>query len=287
VITAVSADGTTVRAFDEGRGPAIVIVHPGLDDGRSWAKVARLLAPRFRIIRLVRRHYRLDLPAPASYSVGREAEDVIALARLTDGPVLLVGHSSGGVVALEALAAAPGSFAGAVVFEPPVTLPPPPPGRLPAAAAVPGLAGDDAHRRAGAAAAAGRPGRAAQIFVRDVVGMPPVSAWLLRPVVASSPRLRALMGRQLSDLDGVGFRMDAYARIAVPVVLLGGGKSPAHLGVSLGALAGVLPDARTVILPGRDHQAQVKAPAEVARVIAELAGRVLPSDGATEAARGK
>ena len=43
-ITAVAADGTGVRAFDEGDGPVILVIHPGLDDGRSWRKVAAQLS---------------------------------------------------------------------------------------------------------------------------------------------------------------------------------------------------------------------------------------------------
>ena len=41
--------------------------------------------------------------------------------------VALAGHSSGAVVALEALAAEPGVFAGAVLYEPPVATGPPDP----------------------------------------------------------------------------------------------------------------------------------------------------------------
>ena len=112
MMTAVSADGTHVRAFDDGNGPAILVIHPGLDDGRSWAKVAARLSGRFRIIRIVRRHYRLDLP-PAAYSITREVEDVLALAAAIGPPMLVVGHSSAAVVALEAMARAPATFAGA------------------------------------------------------------------------------------------------------------------------------------------------------------------------------
>ena len=31
MLTTTSADGTSVRAYDEGRGPAIVMAGPGLD----------------------------------------------------------------------------------------------------------------------------------------------------------------------------------------------------------------------------------------------------------------
>jgi pimeloyl-ACP methyl ester carboxylesterase len=78
MITAIAADGTDVRAFDEGAGPVVLVIHPGLDDGRSWGKVAEHLAPRFRVVRVVRRHYRLDLPAAGGYSISGEVEDIQA-----------------------------------------------------------------------------------------------------------------------------------------------------------------------------------------------------------------
>jgi pimeloyl-ACP methyl ester carboxylesterase len=125
MIKVISADGTDVRAWDEGRGPVILIIHPGNDDGTSWRKVAARLSGRFRVVRIVRRQYRLDLPAPCPYSMAREVEDVLALAEVIGEPMVVVGHSSGGVVALEVLAAEPSAFAGAVLFEPPVAIGPP------------------------------------------------------------------------------------------------------------------------------------------------------------------
>jgi pimeloyl-ACP methyl ester carboxylesterase len=261
MITAVSADGTDVRAFDEGSGPAILVIHPGLDDGRSWAKVAALLSGKFRIVRIVRRHYRLDL-LPAAYSISREVDDVLALAAAIGPPMLVVGHSSGAVVALEAIVRAPDTFAGAVLFEPPVATGPPDP------------SGTAAIARANAAVADGKPGKAGQIFVRDIVGMPAFSALALRAMMVVMPRLRALVPRQITDLDGVGIRLDAYANISTPTVLLGAERSPAHLAQSLDALAAVMPNAEKIMLAGRDHLAHQKAPGEVADVIQTLACRV-------------
>jgi pimeloyl-ACP methyl ester carboxylesterase len=213
-------------------------------------------------VRIVRRHYRMDVPADG-YSISREVGDIRALAEKIGEPMVVAGHSSGAVVALEALAASPGMFAGAVLFEPPVATGPPAP------------AGSAALARASAAAAAGKPGQAAQIFVRDIVGMPAFSARMLRLLVIVLPRLRALIPRQISDLDGVGLRLDAYAQITTPAVLLGGERSPAHLAKSLDALAAVMSNAVLVTLPRRDHFAHRKAPGEVARVIEDLARQVL------------
>jgi pimeloyl-ACP methyl ester carboxylesterase len=261
MISTTSADGTDVRAFDEGHGPVILVIHPGLDDGRSWKKVAGRLARRFRVVRIVRRHYRLDLPAASSYSMTKEVEDVRALAGLLGEPMVIVGHSSGAVLALEVLAAAPGAFAGAVLFEPPVATGP--------------SSGGDGLEQAKKAIAAGKPGKAMQIFVRDVVGLPASQAWLIRPLTAVIPKMRSLAPRQVTDLDGLGLRLDVYARIQTPTVLLGAERSPAHLRESLGALAGVMPRSEMTILARRDHSAHLKAPDEVARVIENLADKVL------------
>lgn len=63
----------------------------------------------------------------------------------------------------------------------------------------------------------------------------------------------------------------------MPIVLLGGGsrRNPAHLRERLDAIQRVLPHAQRVVMPKRDHGADLKAPAEVARVIETLADKVL------------
>ncbi|MEV0824482.1 alpha/beta fold hydrolase [Nonomuraea rubra] len=267
IITAKAADGTEARAVDEGRGPAILVLHPGLDDGTSWKAVAARLAPHHRVVRLHRRRYRLDLDQRAPCTVAQEVEHVLAMAEaIGGGPVLLAGHSSGAVIALEAMVAAPSAFAGAVLYEPPAVIGPPL-----------GGPGGEVHHRARAAIAAGRPGRAMRIFVRDTVGLPGWAALLVGWFVAVTPRMRALAPRQIEDnvaMDALGVRLDAYAGIRAPVVLLGGDRSPAHLGERLNALEGTLPHPRRVLLPGQGHSAHAKAPDRVAAVIASLAAEV-------------
>jgi pimeloyl-ACP methyl ester carboxylesterase len=265
MITTTSADGTSVRAVEQGQGPAIVIVHPGLDDGRSWDRVAARPADRFRVVRPHRRRYRLDIAAPPC-SIAQEAEDVVAVAEAVGGPVVLVGHSSGAVVALEALVASPATFAGAVLYEPPIVT------------GAPLGGGTHAVERAQAAVAAGRPGRAMAIFLRDIVGLPPLFARLAGMALAVDRRMRAFVPRQIDDaaaINQLGVRLHAYADVDLPVVLLGGDRSPAHLGERLDALAAVLPAAERVMLHGQGHDAHRSAPEEVARVIETLAGKVL------------
>src|SRR5262249_49110195 len=152
-----------IFGVDQGQGRAVLILHPGLDDGASWHRVATRLATRFRVVRLHRRQFRLDLTAGQPCSIGQEVADVLAIAEKLGEPVLLVGHSSGGVVALEAWATSPAMFAGAVLYEPPIHLRP---GEW-----------DAELEQVKAAMAAGSLSKAMTIFVRDIVRSP---SWAAR-----------------------------------------------------------------------------------------------------------
>ena len=194
-----------------------------------------------------------------------EVGDVLAVAEAAGDPVLLVGHSSGAVVALEAALAAPRLFAGLVLYEPPV--------------AVGKALGGEALVRANAALEAGNPSQAMQIHLREIVEAP-------RLAVKLSPLIRPLW-RQLSlfapgqiaddnELESLGVGIDRYAGIEIPVVLLGGSRSPKHLRVRLEALAAVLPNIHSVVLLKRQgHLANARAPAKVARIVESFANTVL------------
>ncbi|MFC6087408.1 alpha/beta fold hydrolase [Sphaerisporangium aureirubrum] len=274
MLTTTSADGTDVRAYDEGRGPVIVMLGPGLDDGTRCGKIATILARRFRVVRPHRRQYRLDLKADprlggAPCTVAEEVDDVLALVRAVGGPVVLYGHSDGGVVALEALAASPDSFTGAVVFEPAAVIGPP-------------LSGEDGHvlTAARAALAAGRPGKALAVFTHGAAGVPRWQAALAGVGVALIPRYRRLVPAQIDSLealDRLGVRLGTYATIRVPTVLLGGDRNPAHIPERLDAIERVMPHAERVVMRGRDHGADVKHPAQVAAVIEAVADGRLPT----------
>lgn len=260
--TVQAGDGRTIQAADDGTGRPVLVVHPGLDDGRSWRRVAQALAPRFRVLRLHRRRYRLDIP-DKPWSMQDEAADVVALATALGEPVLLVGHSSGAVVALEALAASPSSFAGAVLYEPPAHLQPD--------------EWTEPLRKARGALKLGKPGRAMDVFLRDIVQTPPWAARLTGLALPLMSFYRALVPRQISDaeaLQHLGVRLDVYAKIPVPTVLLAGTKSPPHLRTRVDALAAAIPGAEVVVLDGVGHDAATRKPADVAKAINELATRV-------------
>lgn len=122
LLLTTAADGTSVRAEAQGAGRVILILHPGMDTGKSYAQVAARLARRYRVIRLHRRQYRLDLKTDplrgSPCTVAEEVDHVLAIVKAVGAPVFLFGHSSGATVALEALVASPSSFVGGMIYEP-------------------------------------------------------------------------------------------------------------------------------------------------------------------------
>ncbi|MGW4946274.1 alpha/beta fold hydrolase [Actinoplanes sp. NPDC004185] len=253
---ALAEDGTEAQAVEEGIGTPILVIHGGMGDRTVWQPVTDLLRDRFRTVRLERRRYRMDLPGPST--MAQEVGHVAAIAAQLDRPVL-VGHSSGAVVALEALVADPGAYAGAVLYEPPLVIGPP--------------LSDDKLARARAAIAQDKPGKALAIFMRDVVRMPAPLAWLAGSFVGRHPEYRQRVVRQLDDndaLDGLGVRLAAYAELKMPILLIGGDKSPRHLTERLDALEQALPHARRLLLHGQGHNAERRAPQRLATAIAKF-----------------
>jgi pimeloyl-ACP methyl ester carboxylesterase len=204
-----------------------------------------------------RRQYRLDLTEPVS--IRDEVSDIEALVATFGEPVLIAGHSSGAVVALEALAALPDAFMGAVLYEPPVTID------------LTAPMGGSALRAAQQAIAENRPGKAIQIFTRDMVGLPAWQSRLVRVFVTLNTRMKGLAPRQIADVSAMrelGVRLPTYAGIEVPVLLVGGDQSPGALSRQLDALQSTLPQTRRALLSGQGHSANERAPKRLADLIA-------------------
>lgn len=276
-----AADGTSVRAEIEGEGPVILILHAGMDTGKSYARVAALLAKRYRVIRLHRRQYRLDLKTDPLHgspcTVADEVEHVLAVVKAIGEPVFLYGHSSGGPVALESLVASPASFAGAMIYEP--------------ASVIRDATGlhlsrdrieregevGEGVRRARQALEAGKPGRALGIFTQIAAGWP---GWLSNGAAELTtlfPFYRALIPCQIDDLEAMerlGVRLEAYTRLNLPIAMICGDQSPANNKAMVDAVAGALPMVEHVILKGQGHACHTRDPEQLAMVIEAFANRV-------------
>jgi len=263
-MTINSADGSIVVSAEEGEGAPILIVHGGMTDEKPWAMVAAELARDFHVLRIRRRLYRLELPADPATDFAREVEDLAALTATFGTPCVIVGHSSGAVVALEALVAHPEAYAGAVLYEPPVVLDGP-------------LGTPTTLARARTALAAGKPGAALRIFLAEAVQVSAFLAFVAGASTRFAADLKKFVPRQIDDMDAIdqlGRRVEAYGAIQTPTVFLSGANSPAHLGERTRALAAVMPHATITTMPGQGHGAHTQDPALVARLIAEHAHAV-------------
>jgi pimeloyl-ACP methyl ester carboxylesterase len=266
-ITVTASDGTSFPIIDEGAGRPILLLHGGSGTAANVVGVAAALTGRFRVLRLDRRTYRADpLPARPADLMAGEVDDVLAVAAAVDRPLLLVGHSSGAVVALQCALARPDRFAGMLLYEPPLAVDEP--------------LGGEALLRAKAALDRGDPDEAMAIHMRDIVHLPRGLVFAFRHIPPLRDRLRLMTAGQIADdeaLESLGVGLDRYAGIDVPTLLLGGDRSPRHLRDRLDALASVLPRLDSVvIMAGQGHSATMRAPHVVAGAIADFADRVMP-----------
>jgi pimeloyl-ACP methyl ester carboxylesterase len=263
-MTIHSADGTDVVLAEEGEGPTVMIVHGGMSDETPWAAVAGELARSFHVVRIRRRLYRLELTPDPATNFAREVEDVGAVTATFDGPCLIVGHSSGAIVALESLVAHPGTYAAAVLYEPPIVLDGP-------------VGTPTSVARARAALAKGNVGAALRIFLKDCVRISSSQALMAGFASRFMPSLSRFVARQIDDTDAIdqlGRRVETYASIATPTLFLCGAKSPSHLGERTRTLADVMPHATITTMPDQGHGAQISDPGLVAGLIAGQARTV-------------
>jgi pimeloyl-ACP methyl ester carboxylesterase len=99
--TVVSEDGTPLAVWKSGEGPPLVLVHGATADHSRWAPVLPALEEQFTVYNFDRRG-RGQSGDAGDYALAREFEDVVAVVESVSDDVNLLGHSHGGVCALEA-----------------------------------------------------------------------------------------------------------------------------------------------------------------------------------------
>ena len=102
----VQAQVKTKQVIVEGKGPPVVLLHGGTFDINSFEPHAKLLADSFVVIRMQQfnvQYANEGWTLPADYSVTLESEAVFATLDSLNisQPVILVGHSYGGVIAFD------------------------------------------------------------------------------------------------------------------------------------------------------------------------------------------
>ena len=240
--TVPSKDGTTIAVECAGEGPTLLFVHGGVGDRTRWTPMFPALRHAFTTCAMDRRG-RGASGDHAQYSLLKEAEDVAAVIDSRPGPVVLFGHSYGGVVALEA-AFLTQRISRLLLYEPPLHEP----------------VGDNlaVAERIEGMIAQGQLEQALVTFQTEIVKQSPeeIERMRARPSWPSLVASIAVHPRQMRALSAWHFDASRIGALRMPTLLLVGETtlSP-HARRSIDALEASLPASTRVVLPKQAHNA--------------------------------
>jgi pimeloyl-ACP methyl ester carboxylesterase len=247
--TVRSNDGTAIAYERTGTGKAVILVGGAFNLRSTVAGLAAALAPQFTAMTYDRRG-RGDSGGDAAGSSQqlreREFDDLAAVVQAAGGRASVFGHSSGGVLVLEAAASRPDlGIDQLVVYEPAYVVE----GTRP-------IPGSDLLERLQALLREGRRDDAVELYQLEAIGLPaPMVEGMKKSdmwgwLTALAPSLP--YDAALYD-PGFGPPVDRLVRIAQPTLAVAGSKTFESLRAATRAVADAIPPARYVELPGEDH----------------------------------
>jgi pimeloyl-ACP methyl ester carboxylesterase len=251
----ISSDGTRIGYERSGAGPPLVLIHGGTADRTRWTPVLSALA-QHRTVYAVDRRGRGGSGDADAYALEREFEDVAAVVSSIGGPVDLLGHSFGGVCALEA-ALRTSNIRRLVLYEPAPT-------------GIKNTLPSPVAARMEALLAAGDRDGVITTFMREVALVPPHELEILRSSPSWQGRVAAAhtILREGSALEQYPpIDPACFTRLMTPTLLLLGGNSPAGYKATIQVLHAALPNSRLVVMPGQQHVAMNTAPELFAREV--------------------
>jgi len=260
----LSQDGAKISYLTMGSGPSVLVIPGALSVAAGYAAFASALAEHFTVHIIERRGRGASSPQGDDYSILKECEDVLALQQETSAS-LLVGHSFGGLVALQVARNNP-AFTKLAVYEPGVSID----GSIPMGW-IPGYEKKLAEKKY------------LDAFVEFSLGVGPDRArntppWLMKLLIPLFLRtherklMLSLLSENLREHREVA-RLDSssenYREIPAAVLLMYGGKSQSNwVDLSMKRLAEILPRSETKEFPRLDHFGiDKKAPREVAEAV--------------------
>ena len=263
----LSRDGTKIGYLSVGSGPSVLVIPGVLSMAADYATFARALSEHFAVHTIERRGRGQSGPQGEDYSIFKECEDVLALQKET-GAALLVGHSYGGLVALE-VARSNNAFRKIAVYEPGVSID----GSMPTAW-MPGYEKKLAENR-----------NVDALVEFTLADAPPriqrMPRWLMKSVflvlVSCSRQYRQMLDlldqnlREWREIARLDSSCEHYREIASGVLLMYGGKSDsAAVTLAMERLAAILPHSETKEFPRLDHFGiERTAPREVSKSVSD------------------
>lgn len=253
--TVISPDGTAIGYESVGAGPPLLLVHGSTGTRARWRAVTSALAQRYTVHAMDRRGRGLSTLEAGPYSLGREAEDVAAVAAAVGGNVYVVGHSYGALAVLEA-APITTAFRRIMLYEPPIPSP-----------------GLDVSSPQGLAriTTMSDSREILEAFYRETLHLPESAIKDLAdrefPYVAAS--IAHTAARELAEAGAYSLT-ERHATITAPVRMLLGTESPAHFRAAAAAVAAKIPGTTIVALHGQGHQGIDYDPQQFARAVLEF-----------------
>ncbi|MEX0347437.1 MAG: alpha/beta fold hydrolase [Rhizobiaceae bacterium] len=252
-----SADGTKIAFEISGNGPPLILVHGASASSARWGKVRPLLEAHFTVVAVDRRGRGESGDGSGPYAIEAEYADVAAVVEAMAEPVILFGHSYGGVTALGATELTD-LIAALIIYEAPVE-----------------AKGDTPIKvldRLDETLDEGDREGVLKIFCEEIVRMRPGDIAALRASPAWPARVAAAhtIGRELRVIEGFDPGKLPLEKISIPTLLLHGADSPDFLVNSMHKLASLMPYAKQVALEGQQHVAMDTAPQMLTDAVVEF-----------------
>jgi pimeloyl-ACP methyl ester carboxylesterase len=264
--TVPSADGTPIAVERRGAGRPLVLIGGAFNDRSTMTALATELAAGFTTVQYDRRGRGDSGPIlgnpPASERLAMELADLAAVIDSVGGSASVFGHSSGGVLALEA-AARGGSIDRVAVYEPSYVVE----GTRPRPAA-------DLVDTVAALVADGDRDGAVGLFLTEAVGIPEQYVAGMRTDPGTWGGMTALAHTLPSDLalHEPGHPIPEHLRrISCPTLVLDGGASADWARATGRAVAATIEGAEHQTLAGQDH-AILRAPAPLVEPLTRFFG---------------
>jgi pimeloyl-ACP methyl ester carboxylesterase len=250
-----SKDGTSIAVECAGAGPNLVIVHGGIGDRSRWKPLFPFFASHFTVCAMDRRG-RGASGDSADYSLQKGAEDIAAVANSRSGTVFVLGHSIGGVCALEA-AFLTDKISKLVLYEPPLQ--------------------DRNHSTVATKmenmVRAGESEQALVTFLQEIVMVSPKEIEEMKARPSWSERVAGI-GKQIREiraLDRYRFDANRMRGLKVPTLLLTGSKTASpDLKRAISSLMDSLPNHSLIVFQGQEHNAMDTIPQEFAEAVTKF-----------------
>ena len=247
-----SKDGARIAVECTGKGPSLLIVHGGTGDRSRWKPLLPLFASHFTVCAMDRRGHG-ESEVGTNYSLKKEFEDVAAVVNSRTGPVFVLGHSIGGVCALEA-AFLTRNISKLVLYEPPLQ----------------DLDHTAVAGRMEKMIQAGDREQALVTFLREIVMISAEGITAMKSQPAWPNRVSGIdiQIREIRALSKYSFDAKRIRRLAVPTLLLAGSKTASpQLKQAIDSLMNTLPKRTLIVFEGQEHNAMDKIPREFAETV--------------------